>query len=264
MKGLKIVKELEYDSFSYEGENVTLQNALNDDGDLSPLYDRDRLFCPECEEAILKFTHATKFRRAFLSTKQEANSASNKHALDCSHAYDRATKKEIHAYYKSLTQSQIEDKLNAAINRFLRPQRCENRGTRPAHLDDNPAIIRVVEGNNSKHLSVPTKNFSRFHSIWEDEDAYGIPILLYGTVRLRTEQQEKQVRGKPMTCNYLCVHNAETMSKIRCFNRFENRDAFDPDAVYYVAMIALLGKTEKGGRYCNLYKQHSVVYKRKD
>ena len=259
------MKELEYDSFCYEGKVVPFQEALDDrEEDLLPMYDRDRLFCPECEEAILRFTHATRCRRAFLSTKQEANNASNRHAIDCSHGYDRATKKDIQEHYKSLTQNQIEDKLNAAVNRFLKPRRRESRETRYAHLDNNPAIIRVVEGNNSKHFSIPTRSFSRFHSIWENEDAYGIPILLYGIVRLRTEQQEKQVRGKTMMCNYLCVHNAETMRKIRCFNRFENEDIIDPDAVYYLAMIVLFGKTEKGGKYCNLYNQRSVVFQRRN
>lgn len=191
MKGQIIVKELEYDSFSYEGENVTLQNALNDDGDLLPLYDRDKLFCPECKEALLKFTHATNFRRAYLSTKQETIGLSNSHSVDCSHAYERASKKEIHQYYKNLTSNQIEDKLKAAINRFLRQGSDRGEDMRLVRIEDNPAIIKIEDGQDCKHRSIPTKSFSRFHSIWEDEDAYGVPILLYGMVRLRTEQQEK-------------------------------------------------------------------------
>ena len=258
------MKELEYDSFNYEGENIPIQNALDDDGDLRPLYDRDNLFCPECEEARLKFTRAPYFRRAFLSTKQEAIGMTNKHASNCSHAYERASKRVICEHYDNLTSSQIKDKLNAAINRFLR-QRQDRRGERRfTNIEDNPAIINTKDRTNCKHLSIPTKSFSRFESIWEDEDAYGVPILFYGRVRLCAEQREMTVRGKPMICNFLCVHDADTMSEIRCFNRFENQDIIELDAVYYVAMIAVLGKTEKGGRYCNLYNQRSVVIQRID
>ena len=165
------MKELEYDSFNYEGENIPIQNALDDDGDLRPLYDRDNLFCPECEEARLKFTRATYFRRAFLSTKQEAIGMTNKHASNCSHAYERASKRVICEHYDNLTSSQIKDKLNAAINRFLR-QRQDRRGERRfTNIEDNPAIINTKDRTNCKHLSIPTKSFSRFESIWEDEDA---------------------------------------------------------------------------------------------
>ena len=211
------MKELEYDSFSYEGDDVSLDSALDGKGDLLPLYDRYRLFCPECRIAKLKFTQKTNQRQAFLSTKQESLYERNQHGEKCSHRFPRAARRMIQMHYQELNDRQIEDKLKATINWFLRRNEHHFNNIPIFQQVDNPAVAHFPEKTGQINRRLPTKNIRFFYDI--DADDYGIPIILYGDVKLSVEEHNVVGKYGIYTLYQLYLHDKNTGKSIRFFNR---------------------------------------------
>ena len=199
------MKELEYDSFSYNGEPVRFLTALDANMEkLLPIYDKNKLYCPECRIAKLKFTEKTNQRQAFLSTKQESLTESNQHGVKCSHRYPKASRRMIQKHYQELNDEQIEDKLKATINWFLRNNNHFFVGISTIHHVDNPAVARSQNETGQVTSRLPTKSINCFYDI--DEDDYGIPVILYGDVKLSV--RVNTVEGKYGRVNlyqlYMC------------------------------------------------------------
>ena len=81
-------------------------------GDISKY--RDKMLCPECKKAKLRFTHKTSERRAFLSTLPTSN-----HEEGCSYNYDLASNRAVKLFVATLTDEQVHDKLEAMLNTML-------------------------------------------------------------------------------------------------------------------------------------------------
>ena len=168
-----------FESFFYENNIFYLEDNLTNDGKLLPSFNRATLFCPECKSARLKFTSATSQRAAFLSTWP-----GDVHAPNCDYGFESASKKEICEYYMTLTDDQIQDKLEACMNHFFR------LNTTAAHLEsdnkieDNPIIL--VNHETKKHKRLLTRSLKSV--VMRDDDMLDTPILFYGKVKLEIKK----------------------------------------------------------------------------
>lgn len=255
------MKAPEYDNFFYMGNVIELVDAL-DGGqqDLLPQYDRNKLFCPECMRARLTFTRRTSLRRAFLSTKRPAENEDNAHDPGCSHAYKRASKKQTTEYYQELTADQVTDKLEAAINRFLRRNQNPGRNVNAAPQGENPAIATILENGRETRRRLPTRSIYSIYGIPDEE--LDIPVLLYGDVKLIVEEKDSEYR-KGETYFKVSLRNKHTSKHIRYFN-INNFDAdVDPKSVYHIAIIAKLWRDKDGTLCSRVYRvngQEAFLY----
>ena len=181
------MSNLKFDEFSYNGIRVNLRDALDPTlTDLLDEYNRNNLYCPECRVAKLKFTRKTNRCTAFLSTKQRTFDDANEHEQKCPYAIEPAKKSQVKEYYRELTNEQIEDKLNAAINLYLRQVNGGQNNPPPPH-EYNPLIMTAVENGRQVHRRLPKRSIYSIYSI--DDSLLGIPVLLYGAAYLCVEDK---------------------------------------------------------------------------
>ena len=196
-------------------------------GDISSY--RGRIFCPECRIAELAFTHKTSKKRAFLSTLPSSG-----HMADCSLKYESVSRKEIKDYVSNLGEEEMQDRLEAMLNRMLLREREENQI--PANdVDDNPFTILVrKEGQPNTRKCIPRKSLNS----WFDKDEENNIFLFYGSVHLEV----KEIETKWGTRYKLIVktnQQGEWKTKTTIF-RGENRDEIDQHQNYDLAIIGQL------------------------
>lgn len=196
-------------------------------GDISSY--RGRIFCPECRIAELAFTHKTSKKRAFLSTLPSSD-----HMADCSLKYESVSRKEIKDYVSNLGEEEMQDRLEAMLNRMLLREREENQI--PANdVGDNPFTILVrKEGQPNTRKCIPRKSLNS----WFDKDEENNIFLFYGSVHLEV----KEIETKWGTRYKLIVktnQQGEWKTKTTIF-RGENRDEIDQHQNYDLAIIGQL------------------------
>ena len=146
-------------------------------GDISKY--RDRMLCPECKTAKLRFTHKTSERRAFLSTLPTSN-----HEEGCSSNYDLASNRAVKQFVATLTDEQVHDKLEAMLNTMLPRDRRDNENAVNAE-QQNPFVIDIGARNHQPNRrAIPRKSMNR----WFDKADENNMFLFYGKVRLAVEK----------------------------------------------------------------------------
>ena len=252
----------EFDEFYYYPENaiVEFKDALNSEkSDLLDIYNKDLLYCPECymtftndnRNGHLKFTSKSNKRKAFLSLRP-----SSQHDEDCSHYFEKISKSQATMYYQNLTDSQIRDKLNAIINKYLRqiePPATDDEESEYYRKHPNIAKIRV--NTNYVHKRLPTRSIYSIYDIEEDE--LNIPIMLYGVVRLNVAEFTS---ASGFTYYRLFINDLDN-NFIRYIYRGSTKDDIDNESVYYIAMIVVYSKNPKGRTHnIELYNQNSIMF----
>lgn len=196
-------------------------------GDISSY--RGRIFCPECRIAGLAFTHKTSKKGAFLSTLPSSD-----HMADCSLKYESVSRREIKDYVSNLGEEEMQDRLEAMLNRMLLREREENQI--PANdVGDNPFTILVRrEGQPNTRKCIPRKSLNS----WFDKDEENNVFLFYGSVHLEV----KEIETKWGTRYKLIVktnQQGEWKTKTTIY-RGENRDEIDQHQNYDLAIIGQL------------------------
>lgn len=255
----------EFDSFYYNGRIVELADALTaSEDDLKACYSKDNLYCPECAAAKLKFTMKTGKHKAFLSTKPSTAAYRNDH-VNCSHIYERATKAQVCRYYDALDNSQIKDKLNAAINRYLL-NGSKNPGAGGGG-NANPAIAAINGSGSRTFRRLPTKSLYSIYKVNESE--YDIPILIYGDAVLKIESVPSLYRKDDIYYR-LNIISTRTGNRMRYFNFNRTDFLWDGFVNGSRAHIAMIVKYTKGDvdsdvdTKIKLYSPQSIVCVRKE
>lgn len=251
----------EYDEFFYRGipeRIVELKDALVKNEDchdiLSNDYDKNLLYCPECHNGQLKFTPEYPPRRAYLSF---IGNGETDHADGCSHKLPTAGKRESKVYYDNLTNQQIDNKLNAAINHFLKQIEPSRNISEDELFLRNPAVMSHHSNSEVTRKRLLTRSIYSIYKI--DEDELNVPVLLYGIVKLSIEEKpSKYEYGE--NYYYLNINNRETNSRIRYFYRRNIKDDIDTDALYYIALIAMFERNDSGKLKSDLYTQNAIKY----
>lgn len=78
---------------------------------------RNDMFCPECKQAQLILVAKTSKHRAYLK-----RIPSSSHKQECSYNYEYATKKVIQEYVNSLSNAELQDKLDAIMRTLCKPK----------------------------------------------------------------------------------------------------------------------------------------------
>lgn len=244
--------------FYYEtdGKLVNLSRVQDEyesqEGDISKY--RNKMLCPECKKAKLRFTHKQSKKCAYLSKLP-----SSSHSNGCSYIHPYASKSGMKKYIESLDETQIRNKLEATLNQLL--PREENRKTGESSEDKgNPVIIKkkISKKNIDKRIRTKSLN-SDFGGLGED-DWY----IFYGYVKLEVEPftPKKEDPEKPRTQYRLLIKTRKAnkwVLKAKVY-RWEIKDNIDANKIYD---IAFLGKITRSGKYLeiNTEKIYSIKYR---
>lgn len=143
-------------------------------GDISKY--RHKMYCPECKRAKLSFTHKTSNRREFLS-----KIPSSDHTNGCSFNYNPVTKNEIKKVTETLSDAQIQDRLEAALNQLL-PKKANESSVILHEVEANPFIIDVQNKNDKiVRKSIPRKSINAWFKKFEENKIY----IFYGRVKFK-------------------------------------------------------------------------------
>ena len=244
----------EYDQFFYNDRIEEFEDALQPDKtDMKEEYDKDKLYCPECHKARLRFTRRTSKHRAYLSTWQ-----GDQHRLNCSYSFEPASKHQTKEYYKNLSPAQITDKLEAAINAIRRREQRNMTDCDENDLDRNPAIAQITQNNGEqKTYRLLTKSIYNIKKV--PKEAYDMPILFYGRVLLSVKEQEAK-KGYKSPYYFLQIHNPLTRNMICSFYRGKHKDDINEDQVYLISVLAVISEDENSRPKKHLYPPNSLLY----
>lgn len=207
----------------YEVQKEYEQNK----GDISKY--RDKMLCPECKKAKLRFTHKTSERRAFLSTLPTSN-----HEESCSYNYDLASNRAVKQFVATLTDEQVHDKLEAMLNTMLPRDRRDNENAVNAE-QQNPFVIDIGARNHQPNRrAIPRKSMNR----WFDKADENNMFLFYGKVRLSVEERETK-KGKRYILIVKTKRGEEWIRKTSIF-RGMAQDAIDENTTYDLAVLGHL------------------------
>lgn len=123
-------------------------------GNIHP-YDQD-MYCPECKKAKLTFAHETSKRRAYLRTIPSSN-----HVSGCSFNYEYASNKTIKTIVSSMTNDEINDRLNSIMNMLCKDMSVTNQHSNyDANESKNPMLIQCNTGKVIKTKAFPRKSLN--------------------------------------------------------------------------------------------------------
>ena len=196
-------------------------------GDISKY--REKMLCPECQIANLRFTHKTSERRAFLSTLPPSN-----HEEGCSYNYDLASNRAVKQFVATLTDEQVRDRLEAMLNSLLPRDRRDDENAVNAE-QENPFVIDIGAINHQlNRRAIPRKSMNR----WFDKADENNIFLFYGKVRLSVEEP-KTKKGKRYRLIVKTKRGEEWIQKTRIF-RGMAKDAIDENTTYDLAVLGHL------------------------
>lgn len=150
-----------------------------------PPYDKD-MYCPECKQAQLTFVHETSKRCAYLRTIPSSN-----HESGCSFNYEYASNKTIKTIVDSMTNDEINDRLNSIMNMLCKDISSTNQPSNyEATKSKNPMLIQCNTGNVIKSKAIPRKSLNCWVDHNENTYAY------YGKkVKLKVVEKHKKSDG---------------------------------------------------------------------
>lgn len=196
-------------------------------GDISKY--RDKMLCPECKKAKLRFTHKTSERRAFLSTLPTSN-----HEEGCSYNYDLASNRAVKQFVATLTPEQVHDRLEAMLNKLL-PGAIRDNVNAFNDEKENPVVINIGARPHQSNLkAIRRKSMNG----WFDKSDENNMFLFYGKVRLSVEERETK-KGKRYILIVKTKRGEEWIRKTSIF-RGMAQDAIDEKTTYDFAVLGHL------------------------
>lgn len=196
------------------------------------------MFCPECRKAALTFVHKTSKRRAHL--RRIANSA---HKSNCSYNYEYAPEKRTIEYVQSLSNSQIQDKLDSIMNMLC--------GTHNKRVDDRKDMDTPQTAENP--MLIPERNYGSTKKAlrrkklnsWIDQSDGEDLCAFYGQVKLIVKENEKRgdQPGDTYTFNLLEIYTKNKRGKWKFRTRLyrgKEKDSVNEDSVYNIVLIGRL------------------------
>ena len=207
----------------YEVQKEYEQNK----GDISKY--RDKMLCPECKKAKLRFTHKTSERRAFLSTLPTSN-----HKEGCSYNYDLASNRAVKQFVATLTDEQVRDRLEAMLNKLL-PGAIRDNKNAFNDAKENPLVINIgARTHQSNRRAIRRKSMNG----WFDKADEDNMFLFYGKVRLSVEERETK-KGKRYILIVKTKRGEEWIRKTSIF-RGMAQDVIDENTTYDLAVLGHL------------------------
>lgn len=210
-------------------------------GDISKYL--DKMYCPECKRAKLSFTHKTSSRREFLS-----KIPSSAHTNSCSFNHNPVTKSEIKKVTETLSDAQIQDRLEAALNQLL-PKKANECSVILDNVKTNPFIIEVQNEKDKKIIrkSIPRKSINALFDKSEENKIY----IFYGRVKF------KEINSYMLIAETINIYNVIKETIIYGERKISNIKA---DINYDVAILGHI-KFYKGDPQISLEKSTSMMFR---
>ncbi len=216
-------------------------------GDIS--YYKGDMRCPECKEARLAFTHKTSKKREYLSKEP-----SSSHLDNCSYNYDYASKKKIIEYVKTMSDNQIQDKLESALNILMNRDTSKDININSQAQRDNPLTIKSSNGGNLIQRTIPRMSLS----MRLDEEYEGKVFIFYGKVKLKVEPFKDKEFFKLLI--YTKRKDETWGYKTKVFRRrFE--DKIDETKEYDIAILGYLDFSHGSTPEIKTVKFNSLLYR---
>lgn len=155
---------------------------------------------------------------------------SSNHLNYCSYNYEYASNKLTKEYISSLSDNQINDKLESVLNSILRRKKGDSTIKEMMSLSNNPFLIEdKINYSKSKNKVIPRKSLNTWIDKSEDNKIY----LFYGRVKLEVEE----INGKGYYNLLIKVRkNKGWKKKIKVF-RAKMKDNIDIDIIYDIAIF---------------------------
>ena len=212
-------------------------------------YYKGDIRCPECKEARLAFTHKTSKKREYLSKEP-----SSSHLDNCSYNYDYASKKKIIEYVKTMSDNQIQDKLESALNILMNRDTSKDININSQAQRDNPLTIKSSNGGNSIQRTIPRMSLS----MRLDEEYEGKVFIFYGKVKLKVEPFKDKEFFKLLI--YTKRKDETWGYKTKVFRRrFE--DKIDETKEYDIAILGYLDFSHGSTPEIKTVKFNSLLYR---
>lgn len=220
-------------------ESIHLLNEVQDEyknknGDISKY--KGYMYCPECYNAELSFTHQTSRCHEYFSKLPTSD-----HLNGCSYNYPYGSKKVITEYCNRLTEQQIDDRLESALNILMRKHIDRNNPVNVLELD-NPFVVTKEEPNNKyMYYAIPRKSLN----CWLDKDLGTDPYIFYGKVKLKVKTY---INNNKKEVNYLQIYtkNRDGQWKFRTsITRWGYKDNINESQIYDIAILGCLNFDSK-------------------
>lgn len=181
--------------------NIKFQECLINNNiytieEIIKIYNKDRegyqekcynsMFCPECNQAELAF-HPNAISPYFSKKPKSHHKGESNGEAGCSHSYEEATKKLVTEYYNNKENCKgINRKLKSCLDLLIKPKNKNLKGD--GKIEKGTIINKgtFVFDNGNKRFAMRRKKIN-IHL--EDRD-YGIPILFYGTAKIRWRENK--------------------------------------------------------------------------
>lgn len=238
----KEIHDLEEVQHEYKKNNGNISNY------------KGNMFCPECKTAALKFTHRTSKKREFLSKLSTSS-----HQQDCSYINDYVAKKELKKTSDYLSESQIQDRLEATLNILIPYQKKDlNQSNHISNNNPSEIIINNYKKSSSSTNSIPRKSIGS----WFDESEVNKVYIFYGVAKLEVIEVKSKRNGE-IFYNLLIKtkKNNEWKLKTKVF-RGRKKDLIDTNAVYNIAIYGHL-MLYKSYLQINSETPESILYRQK-
>ena len=221
-----------FEKFYYKKDNQLhnlsdIQNEYErNDGDISKY--QSNIFCPECKDAKLSFTHKTSRKRAFLSKLP-----SSEHTDDCSFKYYYTHNNEIKEFVKTLSKNQVDDKLESVLNRLTAKESKEDS------TDNKESQSISFEKESERREGTKIRKVIHTKSINSDfPKAYeNRMFVFYGKVKLISEKVNTG-EGERFNLIVKIFQKKENnwIKKTSIFRNFK-KDLIDENKTYCIAVL---------------------------
>ena len=226
------MKKIFSEFYSKQKDDVLLIEEAILDSREKNIY-RNDMFCPECRQAQLTLVARTSNHRAYLK-----RIPSSVHRQECSYNYEYATKGAINNYVNTLTDKELQDKLDAIMRLLCKPKLIHDYFMSiDAHGNNIKESPMVITSNNGSLKALKRKKLGAY--IEQSEE--GVLYAFYGKVRLRLRCTEKSSKtNKEYEIYFLDIFtlNADEEWKKRAsFYLGSSPLEIDEDSLYYIVFI---------------------------
>ena len=192
------------------------------------------MYCPECKKAKLTFVHKTKKKRAYLRKIPSSN-----HESGCSYNYEYVSNKTINTIVHSMSNAEIDDRLNAMMNMLCKDTSAKNESSNnEATKSKNPMLIQCNTGNVIKSKAIPRKSLN----CWVDhnENIYAY----YGKqVKLKVVEKHKKSDGSIFYLLEIRTKNTKGEWNLKAtIYRHKKPLDIDENALYNITFIGFFDK----------------------
>lgn len=236
--------EVKFERFYYKPTDKVLSISVlvNYDkkyGDIGSY--KNNIYCPECH--VCPLTYVKKLPHPYLKTKNKC-----RHSEDpkCSYSFEEAKNNIVIKYYGSLTDQQIQSKLESMMRSLFNVNLNANNSPRQNNNNSNDFLIPPTSDKNN--IIVQKRLRTKSLNTWLDQSELKDKIyLFYGKVRLREHEFTSKKNNVTYYSLQILTKNVKGEFKVRTsIFRGKIKDNYAEAEDYYLVAIGHFEYTDNG------------------